>query len=365
MNERPAELEPLTDHDRQSVERILTDMLSAYDNERDAKEVKQFCVDYAQQLNAYGDANAALMDVTRICDTIDRVDEEYHALREAGKRGTSRADWLRRVLHEHLRPEHGKTRNQAVTELQRSVADAAANLFRAATKRDIPIAPPLKEYSLDNPVDAQITANHLADNVQQIAELGSMLLSDQFTQNGEHQIPIIGVVKDFFESELNSPQDRNLKKVAASAAVLAQKTGVLRTPKNMGTHEVAAAVDLGASTVKAAYKVATGEHSVLNGMECVYDRATAATSEIIKHHASSIGGAIGMSIGAAVGAMFSGAGIAIGGQIGIMLGSMAGDKVGDFLSVGVKQMAEQAKAFVKKIWRGEKSGETLSVAHNA
>ncbi len=354
MNERSAEFEPLTDQDRKGIEQILTDMLSAYDKERDAKEVKQFCVDYAQQLNTYDDANAALSDVTCICDTIDCIDEEYHALREAGKRGTSRADWLRRVLQEHLRPEQGKTRNQCVTELQRSVADATTHLLRKLTKQDIPIAPQLKEYSLDNPVDAQVTATHFADNVQHVAELSSMLFSEQFTQNGEGRHPAIDVVKDFFESDLDS-DNRNFKKVAASATVLAQKTGVLRTPKNMGTHEVAAAVDLGASTVKAAYKVATGERSALEGMEHVYDRATAATSEIIKHHASSIGGAIGMSIGAAVGTLFSAAGTIIGGQIGVMVGSMAGEKVGDFLSVGVKQLAEQAKTFAKTAWTGTTS----------
>ena len=365
MNERTG-FDTLTGHERASVERILRDMLLTYDNERDAKEVKQFCVEYAQQFNAYGDANAALSDVTRICDTIDRIDAEYRSLREAGKQGASRADWLRRVLEEHFRPEQGKTRNQAATEFQRSVTDAATLLLRKVLKRDIPFALPQREaYRLDNPVDAQIAANDLADNMPQIAGLSSILVADQFAQNGERRIPGIGVVKNFFESEFGDPQNGNFKKVTASAAVFAQKTGVLRTPKNMGTREVAAAVDLGLETGKAAYKVATGERSALEALEHVYDRAAAVTSEFVKHHASSLGGAIGMSLGAAIGAVFSTAGIAIGGQIGAMLGSMAGETIGNALSVGVKQLAEQAKAFVKRLWRGEKNDIPVAITHSA
>ncbi len=365
MNGRPAEFETLTNQERSSITQMLTEMLSAYDKQRDDKDVKQFCVEYAQQLNTYDDDNAALMAVTQACDTIDRIDEEYRSLREAGKRGTSRADWLRRVLEEHVHGKQGETRNQAMTEIQQSVADAAANLFRAVTKRDIPIATPQQEYSLDNPVVAQMTANNLADNAQDIAELSSILIADQFPQNGEHHVPGIGIVKEFFDRELGSPQDRDLKKVVANAAINAKKMGVLRTPEKMGTKETAAAIDLGLETIKAAYKTAKGEHSFLDALEHVYDRAIAVTSSIIQHHASSIGGAIGMSVGATIGTLFSAAGALIGGQIGAMIGIMAGETIGDALAVGVKHLAEQAKSFVKTAWHGEKRDATVAVTHNA
>lgn len=355
MNERPAEFETLTDHDRQSVEQILRDMLSAYDRERDAKDVKQFCADYMLELKTFEDASAALVTVTDVCDTIDRIDEEYQSLREAEQRGTSRANWLKGILEEFLSAEKGKKRNEIITELQHSVADAATNLFRKTTKQDAQIAAPLPTYSLDHPVDAQIAVDHLVGGLQNVATLTTLVFSDEFEKDAEKTFQEIGAVKNFFSDPLGAARDRNLKKIVSVGAAIAQHAGAFTLPAGTGLTEISAAVDMGLSTVKAAYKVGAGETTPLKAMEYVYDRATAVASTLVKCKSAAIGWAKGTAIGAKIGATFGAVGTVVGAVAGGVVGKLAGDKVGSYLAQGVKKVAEVAKSAVKTVVEGVKN----------
>ena len=345
----------LSDEQKKSFEKILAEIVLSYDKQRDAKDVKQFCADYMLELKTFEDASAALVTVTDVCDTIDRIDEEYQSLREAEQRGTSRANWLKGILEEFLSAEKGKKRNEIITELQHSVADAATNLFRKTTKQDTQIAAPLPTYSLDHPVDAQIAVDHLVGGLQNVATLTTLVFSDEFEKDAEKTFQEIGAVKNFFSDPLGAARDRNLKKIVSVGAAIAQHAGAFTLPAGTGLTEISAAVDMGLSTVKAAYKVGAGETTPLKAMEYVYDRATAVASTLVKCKSAAIGWAKGTAIGAKIGSVFGSVGTVVGAVAGGVVGKLAGDKVGGYLAQGVKKVAEVAKSAVKTVVEGVKN----------
>lgn len=128
-----------------------------------------------------------------------------------------------------------------------------------------------------------IVAGDVIDGIINSENVSTALVGTDFLAE-----PISDCVKDlkcvneYFNSDFGSKSDTDMKKIIASAAVLAKHVGVLPLPKEtMQPVAIAAVVDEGLNQVKVAHKVATGVIDADEAVDKLVDFAVARVSTAI------------------------------------------------------------------------------------
>lgn len=128
-----------------------------------------------------------------------------------------------------------------------------------------------------------IVAGDIIDGIINTENVSTALVGTDLLSN-----PISDCVKDlncvneYFNSDFGSKSDTDMKKIIASAAVLAKHTGVLPLPKEtMPPVAIAAVVDEGLNQIKVAHKVATGVIDADEAVDKLVDLAVARVATAI------------------------------------------------------------------------------------
>ncbi len=167
-------------------------------------------------------------------------------------------------------------------------------------------------------------------------------------------------LKEVFTSAAGHAVEREAAAVAGAAIVQqAAKIGLKPSPA-----AVSAAADLGIGTVKALYKVATGEMTVGQATNVVVDRGVAAVAAVARRAVEQAAPGVGAAIGAAIGSLiWMGP---VGAQAGRVLGEMAGPVIGTLVEQGVKKVGwvvvEGVKAAAGWVASGVKAAGTAVVS---
>ncbi|MDJ0732698.1 MAG: hypothetical protein QNJ47_01210 [Nostocaceae cyanobacterium] len=352
-NENP-NIETLSDTNKEQVEQILADILLAYDEQHETKDVKQFCVDYLQEKQTYEDINTALMVVVDTQETLEQIESYHRDLEKSQQKGKSRINWFKNTIKELVNIEKGKKRNEIVAEVKDALTITSDQLSYDVTHEDVSLSTPLEDSSLDNGIHETVVATNLLGDIQNITALSTLVLAPQFENQSNKQYKQGNIVTKAFEDELNSQTEKDLKTVLSIGTIIAKDQGLIEPLNTVDNIGIVSAIDMGITFVKTASKVASGKISPLKALDYLYNRATAIVSTAVRWKANVIGWAAGTELGAIIGTTFGPVGIAVGAIAGGVAGKIAGSKIGEQISKGVKTIANTLKTAVKKAWKGAK-----------
>lgn len=288
------------------------------------------------------DLTEAKQTVNDISDAIDTIADNFQDLQSAKENGKSRTEWLKGKLDETIDKYKIEDTEEFISEVKNSLTESNTKIGVEVFGKEIDISKPLTSSKYDD-LNKTAIVNDLQNEIKNNTLLGAIVL-----ENGKIKLDDthkeIKAVKDYFEAELDSPQDKTFKKAVSTATVIGQKNGLL--PKQMADKtpdEVAMIVDKGVTDAKVAYKLGNGELSPLDAVEYTIDRNVVILNSAITTKCTEAGGIIGGRIGGRIGSIFGHTGTVAGTVIGTVIGKVGGYKVGKAVGEGVRKFVNAAK----------------------
>ena len=149
-------------------------------------------------------------------------------------------------------------------------------------------------------------------------------------------------VDEVVETALVTGADAGVKCAAAGALTVAVRKGALSIiPPGTPVGTLAKIASVGIENVKILWKVARGEITMKEAMECMGRTSTAM-------YAGLTASAVGAGVGVAAFGWIPVVGPIVGGVVGGMVGYMAGSKFGEKVFEGAKKVYQKGKEIVKK-----------------
>jgi hypothetical protein len=341
------------DINRQATTRIITEILVEYDRQHQTKDVEEFCSEILQQRKKSDDLDVEAT-VKQVSGTIDQIDEYYRDVRGAQRKGKSKVKWLEETLNELVDEKKTEERDKIIREIHEALSEANDRASQSIlTHEQASVSRPVPDYTFED-INATIISGILDKEIQTVAGFSAILLADRLQPEPDDQDRELGVAKKYFEDELHSKIDSDIKKVVSVGTIIAREEGFIPALEGTSVPEIASMVDIALSTAKVAYKVAVGRLNPLEAMGRLYDRTTAVVCTLTRWKSKAVGWVAGTKIGAAIGTVFGPVGTAVGAVAGGVVGKVAGSRVGRAISRGVKKVARVAKTAVKKVWEGAK-----------
>lgn len=128
--------------------------------------------------------------------------------------------------------------------------------------------------------DKKFFAQECDEQMRLMVAVGNVL-ADDITEETISVIKEFDCINEFLELPLNSPEEVNLKKIFATAVVIANEKSILpfRLPEN--AEEIASLVDEGLTRVKLAFKQQTGEMDAYEVADALIDKAVSRAIAIL------------------------------------------------------------------------------------
>jgi hypothetical protein len=175
--------------------------------------------------------------------------------------------------------------------------------------------------------------------------VGSFVADDgALPEAAEAPGPARAAVQAWLDRPLGDAADRAFT-ADVTVAVLPWAARALGATVDVGV--VATAVDLGMNAAKAAYRVASGQASLAEGLDWVADRAAAAVGSLVERAVDEHAGNAGEWLGAALGQLVGMA--PMGRVVGRRLGELVGPAVAKVVRQGVETLT---RATVRTVLRG-------------
>lgn len=339
----------------------FNDVLEKYETESDKGDIRTFVEGQLQASKVFPSENQVKETAAGIIGTVDAVEEYRKDLRVYQQNGGSRESWLRNKLDIAVDAAPDSEKGDVVRSFQQGIAKANADVYNELFQEKQPDE--LAEKTTDSrhyDTNDFAVVKNLNKGIQHNALMGSVVLDGVFQIPGEFRDKGLQVVSDYLEADFENPINSNIKKVVATAAIIAKGKGV-KALENIANDELTIITSEGINRTKLAYKVARGEMDPLDAADALIDNATATAGHIVVRKCQTVGANVGGAIGGAIGAVFGPAGAAIGATAGRAVGYVAGTVVGKVICKGVKKVAEvckkvvrgvaeKAKEIGKKIW---------------
>lgn len=213
-----------------------------------------------------------------------------------------------------------------------------------------------QKYDMANEFNRKTIINEIGNDIKENTILGALSFEKGFKINIDKDHKEIKALNDYFKSGMDSDTDKNIKKVVATATIIAKEKKMLRGKfwDNKTPSDITNIVDNAMTKAKLAYKVGTGEFEPIDAFEYMVDRTVSKVSTIIHQKAVSVASTAGATIGAAIGNVLGPVGSAAGAVIGTVVGGLAGKTVGGYIAKGVKAVGKVVKAVAKTVYEGAK-----------
>jgi hypothetical protein len=335
--------------------KIFNDVLEKYDAEDNKGDIRTFVEAQLRASTVFSSENQVKETSADIIDTVDALVENNRDLREYQQNGGSRESWLRNKLDIAVAAAPDREKEDVVRCFQQSIIKANKDVYEVCFQEKLPdeLAESTMDVRLDDLSGAAVV-KHLNKNIQHNALIGPIVLDEVFQIPGEYRDKGLQVVSDYLEADFQSPINSHIKKVAATAAIIARGKGVTAL-ENIANDELTILASEGINRTKLAYKVACGEIDPVDAVDELIDNATAVASHVVVRKCQTLGANVGSAIGATVGSIFGPAGTATGALVGRFVGYVAGTVVGKVIHKGIKIVTEVCKRVVRGV--GEKAKE--------
>ncbi|WP_022954622.1 glycine zipper domain-containing protein [Leucothrix mucor] len=297
------------------------------------------------------DANAVAEAISK---TIDIIEDNYQSLAKAKESGSSRVAWFEQQLEGVVHEYKIENTEEFFGEIKNAISESNSKIVKDIFGAESELFLPLKSTKFQG-LNKTAIVNNFEEEVKNNT-LYSALIFDNGSFEPDEGSKEVKAVKDYFESGLDSKNDKDFKKNISMAAVIAKEKGFLPALEGKSTEEITTIVDRGVTAAKVAHKVGSGEFSPIDAVEYTVDRSVATINATITATCMKIGEAVGSKVGAAIGSVLSPAGAVVGATVGKIVGKAGGYVVGKVIKKGVKKVATGVKSVAKKAWKGVKEG---------
>lgn len=289
-----------------------------------------------------------------ISNTIDLVQNNYEELKKEKEEGKSRTEWLKEKIDNTIETYKIENKEELIAEIKKGLSDSNTKICTDIFGKEIDISEPLLNPEYDD-LNKTAIISDFQEEIKNNTLLGAIVF-----ENGSVGIDQthkeIQAVKDYFNAQLDSPNDKAFKKAVSTATIIAQEKDLLpKQLKEKSADEIAILVDKGVTAAKVAYKLGKGEISPIDTIEYTIDRNVAILNSVITKFCTKTGGKIGEKVGSAIGSIFGSVGTFVGAKIGKVVGKVGGFFVGKVIGKGVKIVANAAKSVCSRAWNGVKS----------
>lgn len=281
--------------------------------------------------------------ILHISSTIDNVSDNYDNLkikRTDEKQPEQPYDIIREKLQNVLKNTHDNE--------QKNISEMLVNEINNISKNT-----DNNEYNLlDSPVEY---SKELTKNINSLIALDVKVLEelDSETSNVLSEDNEILDFNDFYNSEFNSKEEKNIKKTLSVANYVAIKKKFIKLPQTeIDEKEIEDSIpyiiDKNLSQSKIYYKYGKKEISFDRAFDELIDRYTAILITVIENKSVVIGQNLGAQFGSFVGSIFGPVGTSIGFELGRVVGKAAGETVGKIISNGIKELSSIFKNVIKE-----------------
>lgn len=344
---------------------ILVAVLKDYEHSKDVASgnINSFILNQILKQNIYESREAAEESVGEIIRTIDEIESNYKDLQEWRRQGREVSNWIIKKVETIAEKNSPNGPSDIITAMKIGMIAANNQLYGIIFNEDKMISKPFETISFEGIHKRAMASDLLHDaTANSLLTMAAMGMNIPNVSNSKP----IRALQTFFMDPLNSESDSIVKKVIATAALIAGKKGVFPSivPDTSAT-VIAAIADRGASVAKMAYKIGKGQFPHIEVTNYIVDRAAAALITIVDRSSEKVGGMVGGSIGTAIGGVFGPGGAAAGRLIGQAIGEKAGRVIGEVVKLGIEKVAELAKSeLVKTVCEiVDRVPETISSAY--
>lgn len=209
----------------------------------------------------------------------------------------------------------------------------------------------------ENPNFGADAKNDFADKFQLLAKaveaLKIVAREKNLSEEGKEALEAIPAFKKFFEIELGSPEELEMKKRFVTALIAAQEQGIAPIPLPPTPEAIAILVDEGLTAAKVAYQVGTGALEEDEAFDVLYDKAVATVASVV-HKVVAVGFPFAVKKAAKlISAKFPQAEPVV--DLAEKVLSPLSGKVADMVNAGIKKIAKVAKPVVKTCFEKVKS----------
>jgi len=267
--------------------------------------------------------------VTEITNTINTVKEVFNKIR--------------------MDKGHGYTIEQS---LKKTFVDAKVDISEEDMSRAItgPINKANSDVlkSIEVPAITEKDEQDFSAEIKKSTFLEAQTFDEMFKVDIEVSEEESEKIKEYLNSDMDSPIDSDIKKIAATSLYLEKEKGN-KELKDLSAEEIALISDRGLTITKLAYKLGKNDITDDFAIDYLVEHAAATFKVIVKDSLQKFGKATGEYIGAIVGKVFGPKGMIIGAKIGREIGNAGGRLVAEAISKGIEIVAECAKAVIKVV----------------
>jgi hypothetical protein len=329
-------------------------VLKKYESFENKQDIQAFVLEQLADSGCYSEQEPKEV-CEEINNTINQLDESFTALRKFKEEGGSRATWLKKNIEKAIANLPEDEQSGIMKGVKTALLNANTEIYSALYEQKLPegFTETVKDFAMGG-INAGAVIKGLEKDIQTSSILNSII------QSGSEALPLLKeqielpTIKQYFEQKLDSPEDKNIKKVVATAAEIAKKNG-FKPLQGKTSSEIAMIVDRGVTTAKLAYKVAAGDVTLADAAEYMTDRAASTVNVAITKTCQTVGSNVGAAIGGTIGSVFGPAGTVVGATVGRAVGYVAGTAVGQFIAKGVNMVADAAKSVARSVCDGVSS----------
>lgn len=341
----------MSDKDQSAFYELITSVLKKYETSKNKQDVQSFVLEQLAEAGGYSEQEQKEI-FKEISSTIDMLDESFASLQEFKTKGGSRATWLKNKIEKAISKLPDDEQSGIMKAVKTALFNVNSEIYTALYEQQLPesLSQTIKNYGMSG-----INAIAVIQGVEKDIQTNSIL--NAITQSRVQALPIlkeqieIPTIKQYFEAKLDSPEDKNIKKVVAFAAEIAKKKG-FKPLLDKAPAEIAMIVDRGVTTAKLAYKVANGEVSAVDAADYMIDRTASTVNVAIIKTCQTVGSNVGAAIGGTIGSVFGPTGTVVGTAVGRVVGYVAGTVVGTVITKGVEIISNAAKSVARSVCSG-------------
>jgi hypothetical protein len=186
-------------------------------NEKAKDSIDEFL---AQQLVKHGvaeDISKAKTILKDIDDVIESINENYNELKRVKATGKSRAQWLETKLEEMIKSTDSLHPDELIKELQEGLSSSNHFMIYELFNDYIQTSTTNNEFIVDD-INKKAMTKTLLEYIQQNTLLANIFFDAEQKQNEKSELNIKEnrILQSYFDSNIDDPQDKMVKKVIAT-----------------------------------------------------------------------------------------------------------------------------------------------------
>ena len=305
--------------------------------------------------------------VNTIFDTINETDATYQDLKAFKVQGRTTNEWLHRKLNEIDSSFAHEGIISVTPYVLDGFADSNAALLSAISKHDGEQIPHIsyaehKSLGLYEDLNAKQYVKTLTEAVIENLFLSPFECRQDKTSISKKtkEYPLL---KQYFESPLDSPIDSSTKKaISIAVAIAREKKQLPLSMQSISDDEIASIVDMNLTKIKTAYKVGKKEMSVFDAVDYLIDRIVSSTVALVKQECKRVSEELGEKAGEyiknKVRKVFGETAASLAKQVTKTVIAKAGETIGNVAGKGIEYIGEGLKKtvhFIRDGWENVKA----------